>query len=269
MQITADSWFSIGKPHVVAGSPCEDYALSGEISGISTVLFAIVSDGCSGAYANTDIGARTWAHAAKRRLGDLISGSDLVEEVRTRNITDDISDLAATLLVLQANTQKTTVQMWGDGCVFAQTKDGKEFLWECEWNDEMPFYLQYLLNPSWMRSFRQAHKAKEFPFVVKKTTIKNEEIFKQEELLSIESAIKGWTLELPSENLSKIAIFSDGISKIDGFTTWEAAKEATNFKNTTGSFLKRRMIRFQQNCEKEGRTLKDDLSVASLVFLEE
>ena len=53
MQLFADSFFTIGYPHVNQGIPCQDYAVSGVMG---DVAYGIVSDGCSSSPA-TDIGS--------------------------------------------------------------------------------------------------------------------------------------------------------------------------------------------------------------------
>ena len=59
--LTADHYFTIGTTHARAGEPCEDYALSGTLK--DGRVYGIVTDGCSGANARTDLGARVLALA--------------------------------------------------------------------------------------------------------------------------------------------------------------------------------------------------------------
>jgi hypothetical protein len=72
--LTADHYFTIGTTHARAGEPCQDYALSGALK--DARVYGIVTDGCSGANARTDLGARVLALALESELQNTSSLED-------------------------------------------------------------------------------------------------------------------------------------------------------------------------------------------------
>ena len=72
--LTADHYFTIGTSHARAGEPCQDYALSGTLK--DARVYGIVTDGCSGANARTDLGARVLALAMEAELQHTTSLDD-------------------------------------------------------------------------------------------------------------------------------------------------------------------------------------------------
>ena len=80
MPITVSRFVSIGGLHTLAGELCEDYAIAMQRGGIA---IAAVADGCSGARADTDIGARVICHA----FAHVMDGHDASREGRHIDMT--------------------------------------------------------------------------------------------------------------------------------------------------------------------------------------
>ena len=62
-----------------------------------------------------------------------------------------------------------------------------------------------------------------------------------------------------------VAIFSDGVTQIDGIPWQDAVRDLMAFKSVEGDFVKRRMNRFLRDAEKIGRGPIDDIAMAAIV----
>jgi hypothetical protein len=118
-----DHYCTVGGMHVSQGTPCEDYALSGHLD--RDAVFGAVSDGCSGARANTDVGARTIAFAFARTIqsrqvpaGEWFRGGffdALRESFASSRITNSEDDHLATFVGFVAIPETASVFLMGDG----------------------------------------------------------------------------------------------------------------------------------------------------------
>src|SRR5262249_51760251 len=128
MRVSTDHFLSIGRRHRAEGSACEDYALSGGRGGSAV---AVVADGCSGAHANTDIGARSACAAfletalaglgdpnRMHALGETFSET-LLEAFRKKWITPNPTDYMTTVVGLTATDRAIEGIVFGDGCLIA------------------------------------------------------------------------------------------------------------------------------------------------------
>ena len=75
---------------------------------------------------------------------------------------------------------------------------------------------------------------------------------------------------LPSalQYIELIAVFSDGVSQVDGMTWKEVVLDFLAMKNTNGDFVKRRLIRGIRDMKTKGKGPIDDVS-AAMIYLEE
>lgn len=143
-----DHFFMIGKKHEEKGSPCEDYATSGNIS--TSHKYIILSDGCSGAKSRTDIGARLWTLALERSLLNMPSNSiyfsidfidDLLKEYTSKRVTNNIGDEYASLIALIASENHAQIWIMGDGGYALHLRNGNVILVEYKWEKISHFIL--------------------------------------------------------------------------------------------------------------------------------
>jgi hypothetical protein len=72
-----------------------------------------------------------------------------------------------------------------------------------------------------------------------------------------------WNYEATAD-ISDIALFSDGVTQVDGMDWRDVVAELLSFKSTEGDFVKRRMNRFLKDCQKHGKGPVDDISMACI-----
>ena len=269
----ADNWFTIGRPHVSAGSPCEDYALSGRIR---DTWFGCISDGCGGAYAHTDVGARSLAFAFQKALSNpLFAGlgsaflDDLSRTFDQTQISDDFHDNLATLVGWVATAETFQVMMLGDGVVAAKNKDGSLRSWTGTWVGNAPLYLTYLQNPDELRRYRDCfHQFCSAPFQVQTDDWDAQGVLFSStiETFSWDQIKTGWTMAVTRQDSPTVeawAVYSDGVLEVGKKSLGSILKETLAFKNTEGSFVKRRMIRAATQWHKDGLDFQDDFSMAA------
>jgi hypothetical protein len=61
-----------------------------------------------------------------------------------------------------------------------------------------------------------------------------------------------------------VAVFSDGVTQVDGMDWRDVVAELMNFKSIEGDFVKRRMNRFLKDCRAHGKGPIDDISMACI-----
>ena len=83
---------------------------------------------------------------------------------------------------------------------------------------------------------------------------------------TLSKGIRGAIINIPKDLLLKelefIAVFSDGVTQIDQVDWKDAVAMFMSFKNTTGEFAKRRMIRGITDAQKNNKGPIDDISYA-------
>lgn len=264
MNYHMDSYFAIGKQHANEGKPCQDYAIA-RVEGDTAI--AVVSDGCSTG-GMTDVGARIVAHSilseAKHQqsfdflclknrhslptqlmtprycIFDSASGLSLKEE-----------DLYSTSLLIRACEGSLKVHILGDGVVAHKFHDGSIWARRYEWDKGVPYYPVYepqkfvdqVCDGHWdllsctSQDFRYSPVSKEWSFL-------------EEKSLTAREGIQGFLPRLYHPDRSSlsfndefIAIFSDGVTQIKDVDWKDAVFQFLDFKNTTGQFVKRRMMK--------------------------
>ncbi len=155
LSFTVSRFVTIGGLHMLAGQLCEDYAIAAQPDDAAVVA---VADGCSGAQANTDIGARVICHA----FAHVTAGHDATREGRLRDdfdvvleatmlqfaFTEDLADYLATLVGVVATPERATAFLCGDGAIGVRFRDGRFELRTFAWRDDAPYYFMYRLEPS-------------------------------------------------------------------------------------------------------------------------
>jgi hypothetical protein len=290
--MNVDHFFAIGQQHVRSGAPCEDYALSNLMGeGAGAFAFAAISDGCGGAFADTDVGARAisfaFAEVARKYrdmdqslwFGPLFMEHLKLAFTRRFEMTERRQDYLATLGAVISSPEKSAVLLFGDGAYLVRYADGRQRITWLEWSGNAPFYLYYTLDPADMlrfsRGFAEEGETVEPPVATECWTDfrigadgKVEVLEEASRPLELESLMGGYirTFEPAAEKIEAIALFSDGILRVRDVPVHDAAAEFTAFKNFRGGFVKRRMTSALKDYAREDKVPQDDLSTACVWY---
>lgn len=290
-----DHFFTIGSAHQTEGTPCEDYALSGRLE--TGTVFGVVADGCSGAKANTDVGARAIAWAFKRALEQRADspgewfGPGFYELLKETFVSFQFAgaplDYLATLVGIAATPEQASILVHGDGAVVLRYADDRIRVIEFNWWDNTPFYLNYQVHPEWLDKFLRPYQNGVIePFSLRDTLwSRTEEGFKVDETtqtrFAIDDVLSGHVLNFrPAEQgIVAIAVLTDGLEQFslpataqtpasmqDMVPVVEVAGQALAYKNHEGAFVKRRMLRALKEYRKSGVVPRDDVGIATVWF---
>ncbi len=278
--MNVDHYFTIGSMHAVQGLPCEDYAGSGVWD--DRLYYGMVADGCSGARARTDIGARVISLAFTKTLktrqaltggwfqGDFLD--QLREAFKNSRLSDDPDDYFATMVGFAATAEQAEVFLMGDGAVAAHYKDDRLQLVEVNWYNNMPYYLNYSLAPEMDRHYWEHLAAAPAGILEQRTTIFRrmensiEILTSNSEHLDFDTAAKGLTFQFQGRDLKALAVMTDGITQINGVPAPEVASRLLAFKTRQGVFVKRRSLKALAEFHKNGQVARDDLALACVVW---
>lgn len=259
MRFHADNYFAIGAAHASAGLPCQDYAVcttSGENA------YAVVSDGCSTGD-RTDIGARVVALAA---IQAVLHGSGIFGEQQPyliRKAIDTLglcqSDLLATCLFCSAGTNGGYFYIIGDGVVAMKLTDGQIIMHRLDWNHNTPFYPAYRIDSRSEDAFFSKHGGPHAEALNIETVL--DDGSHSYTKTAMEGSI-GILFQFNTRDVEFAALFSDGVTQIDGVDWKDAVREFLNFKTLTGEFVKRRAMRALKDMRDRGRGPVDDFSMA-------
>lgn len=280
IELFTDHYFHIGNAHLGSGKPCQDYAISSIYNGAA---FAVVSDGCSTGR-HTDVGSRLVSlstlsairdHWITRRSIDVnYSPAEIAVEQRVvlasmRDALGLISDdMLATCVYAYITPSGGIVHVQGDGVVAVKYRDGRIVMRNFEWLDNMPYYSAYKNGSA--QSFIDAHggdlhgvRLKEEVWVsVSDSEYRSVDLVEH----SLSAGMRGITINIDADDIEEyiefIAVFSDGVTQIDGVRWHDAVGDFLAFKNTKGDFAKRRMIRGIKDAGKIGKGPFDDISYA-------
>ncbi len=276
---TTDDHYLIGSAHYREGKPCQDYALSG-IHG--DVAYAVISDGCSSGR-HTDIGSRfmglslTSAIVSRVDQGLPLLAVEIAEaqaaaltELRSPAVTHD--DLLATCVYAVLTKNGGFAHVRGDGVVALVWVDGSISLHRFDWQYNMPFYPIYLRDGG--RAFVAAHGGDEYaPAFLHEAWRYAPEIgykLMHQSMHNVAEGMDGVIVPIgPIERIRFAAVFSDGVTQVDGVDWKDAVRELLAFKTSSGVFAKRRMIRFVESARKSGEGPVDDLACAVVHVSEE
>jgi hypothetical protein len=273
-----DHYFQIGHAHYTAGKPCQDHALSRSSGSIAC---AIVSDGCSTG-GNTDVGSRVLTFGTLQAIRDhakasngslatakvsILSRQQQLIGVMRPVLGLDRGDMLATCIYAYFSQSGGMIQVYGDGVIAWKDRNGDIFMHRYEWADNAPFYpsyegldLQAFINHHGgdLEAVRlighSAFGSKESGYVEVDSTD-----------YTLQQGINGISMEISESLLEQIeflAVFSDGVTQIDGVDWKDAVGEFLAFKTSAGEFAKRRMIRGIRDMQCDGRGPIDDISYA-------
>jgi len=270
--LTADHYFTLGSSHARAGEPCQDYALSGTLK--DARVYGIVTDGCSGAKARTDLGARVLALAMESELQHTSALEDCftpasIQRIRKRLQSMPLGgsppDYLASVVAFCATSTTAKLFMAGDGAYATRHTSGTVQITEASWPDNAPYYLGYCLQPAVAAQFNASAAKCALRVQLSTHTAGTTSI----QDVPAQDFLQGWTTEIDLSGITALAVFSDGIGQISTLDALDAATACLAFKNYEGSFVKRRAMKALVQWEKSGHIPQDDFSIAALARVQE
>ncbi len=243
---------------------------------------AVVSDGCSGGR-HTDVGARLVGLSTVTALRDhwtmnqnidsAHTPADIALRVRMQQaqlytaLGLEGCDMLATQSYIYLSHSGGIVHVHGDGVISLMHTDGTIVMHNIAWHDNMPHYPAYTNADT--AQFIAAHggdvHAVRMHEDVWRRSPEGEFSCEEENAYTLAQGLQGKTLVITPEMLAQLSfvmIFSDGVGQIDGMNWRDAVALFCAFKNTTGAFAKRRMIRGIKETETFGRGPLDDMAYA-------
>ncbi|MFM8332536.1 MAG: hypothetical protein ACKN9T_12675, partial [Candidatus Methylumidiphilus sp.] len=154
----------------------------------------------------------------------------------------------------------------GDGVVTMQYRGGRVDLARYEWRHNAPLSLAYALDD--YAGFKAAHHdGPTNPLSAEYWHYQPSDGLQPQagKCFSIDDGILGISTDIPPESLSDleyVAVFTDGVSQIDGLDWKQAVLELLAFKTTAGEFAKRRLNRMVKDAQKTGKGPMDDIAYA-------
>ncbi len=267
MRISADHAFHIGSQHLRGGMPCQDYAMSG---GSESFAAAIVSDGCSSG-GKTDVGSRIIAHSTAIALTATPSleerGVDFNcrwADLRAKEaLCLRPDDMLATCAYVAVSGNAAMTRVIGDGVSAGVDRMGRLFMNRIDWAQNMPVYRAYEAADQY-QAFIAAHGGLNAKAVTQHIHVRSpvaDELIREN---TVGEAINGICVDCDPSNFQLLAVFSDGVTQVDGMDWRDVVAELMAFKSTEGDFVKRRMNRFLKDCLKHGKGPIDDISMACI-----
>jgi hypothetical protein len=267
MRITADHAFHIGSQHLRGGMPCQDYAMSGGGGGFGA---AIVSDGCSSG-GRTDVGARIIAHSTAIALAASTRLEERTIDFHCRS-TDlraqgalclKAEDMLATCAYVAVRGEIAMSRVIGDGVTAGLDRMGRLFMNRIDWARNMPVYRIYGIGDDY-RSFIAAHGGPDVPGLSQHVHVRSEVRDEMIRHTTVEEALHGVCVDVHPSTFKVLAVFSDGVTQVDGMDWRDVVAELMAFKSMEGDFVKRRMNRFLKDCLAHGKGPIDDISMAAI-----
>ena len=283
--VNTDSYYEIGSGHTF----CQDYVDNGvvEING-AKFYYSICCDGCSGSK-DSDVGARLIAKSFPRALRYALTDAEgreqyLAEYIkvclknRIMNFIEQMEcplwvfDATIAAIVYDEEKDKLYSFGWGDGKFLYKHKDGTADLVSIDYTSNAPYYLTYELS-----GFRAASYEESFGtdfatisrHIVSGDTVLHNKILDQNKARFYYEVTSN-----ASQTLVSASVFTDGIDtyhkKDDVDLTMPRSNlfnQLTQYKGTHGEFVKRRMMKVKQFCQKEGWQHFDDVGVGTISLL--
>ncbi|MEY9237673.1 hypothetical protein ABIF68_005913 [Bradyrhizobium japonicum] len=267
MRFTADHAFHIGSQHLRGGLPCQDYAIS---KTYPTFAGAVVSDGCSSG-GRTDVGARVVAHSTMISLLENPFLDERSIDLRSHQRDQrammalylEPEDMLATSLYVAIWGDKAMSRIVGYGVAAAVTRDGRLVMNRIEWAGNMPVYRAYERADDYQQ-FIAAHGGKTAQAYSQHVFSPGGDPVELVIPLTVEDGIVGSCIDHDVRGYSHIAVFSDGVTQVDGMDWRDVVTALMSFKSTGGAFVKRRMLRFLKDCQAHGKGPIDDIAMACI-----
>ncbi|MEO6749088.1 MAG: protein phosphatase 2C domain-containing protein [Casimicrobiaceae bacterium] len=281
-RLTVDTFSTIGRLHQTGGAISEDYAYAA-IAGEQWAIGA-VGDGCSGAIANTDLGARVMCHAFLRTVqeeatpgeigaGEAFAGK-LHENVINAAFTTDAQDYIATLVGFSATEERASLYVFGDGATAIKYRDGRIRLTTYTWVDGMPYYFIYRIEPQAIGRFHArfgdgaqfAVRAVTTDFVTDNGAIRV--LWSETTELRFADMQHGRVVHCSPirDRIEAIAVLTDGIDKFGDQANTEVVAKLLAFAGSAPQALRRNAVAVLAEELSRGAFPRDDLSVACVAF---
>lgn len=272
MRLYLGHHFVMGATHYV----CQDYALHGD----EPAPFIVVSDGCSSA-PDTDVGARLLCCMARKILyhnyrveepqtppldytdfgNKVVTTAEIITEAM--GVTPDV--LHATLMVACVKNNTVYVYIYGDGTILLLGHAGQVRYLDFQFNDNMPYYLNYWKNAELHTAYAQAHD-----------TANTLEIVSGEhgeaERRHFQSPLE---FKFSLEEYSAVALASDGCSQfLDTGTQVKlplstVAPRLLNFRTDRDAFVREHLHEVVEDYARLGVYVLDDLALGVIRVEEE
>lgn len=274
---SGDAFYRIGIQHGAEGMPCQDHAL---IYSDEDVFFAGVSDGCSSG-GKTDIGARivnmSTIQSIKKSMETehLYHTSVFVRRERCKMLQGASEllglsslDLLATSLYIYSTKSRTYVHVVGDGTVAIVFADGHMEVRRFTWDNNTPYYPAYDMHLKDQFILHHGGDVLGEQFVEEQWQCSSEGVWDLMSTLqhTIIHGMRGHVIDLSQfieqGQISCVAVFTDGVDLVDGFSWQEIIKRSLAFKQIKGAFVRRRMIKLCKEISVEHKGPMDDLSCA-------
>lgn len=264
-----DHFYTIGDSHVKQGGACEDFAMSGQYG--DDFFYAAVSDGCGGALANTDIGARATVCAFKA-TAQLFKDAEVTPAKFTREfdaqfqqrwISDNKHDNIATLVGVFHSVAQCKAVVYGDGAILARKKDGSATFWRMGW-EGVAYYPFCRIDSE--RAFLSQQEY-EYPFTVLKLEFAPEGqlLLASSQSYQVADVRDGFWLDFDKEDFLSVSVFSDGVQKVWGYPEEAVALALSKHQSFRGGFVKQLATTFLSAYRQTPDAyLGDDLAVATL-----
>lgn len=264
MRFTADHAFHIGSQHLRGGMPCQDYALSQTGPHFAA---AVVSDGCSSG-GRTDVGSRVVAHST---LTSIIENPHLDERwidghchERDRRAMMALclkpEDMLATSVYVAIWGDLAMSRIVGDGVTAAVLRDGRLVMNRVDWANNMPVYRAYG-RQDYYQQFVAAHGGLQALAFSQHVAGPDGEFSLPH---TVQDGLVGTCIDHDLQMFRFIAVFSDGVTQVDGMDWRDVVAQLMSFKSTEGAFVKRRMLRFLKDCQAHGKGPIDDIAMACI-----
>jgi len=280
--INSDSLFLIGSSHDV----CQDY-VSNKNCGIKS--YVVLADGCSGSR-DSDVGARVLVkthelYIPKMGIMDFNEYAKKADDIYTQIIEEtaanahalelDPMSLDATVMSIVSNKNGDfMVTSYGDGVVALGRRDGAIEVYSVAYKEGYPNYLSYRLNEERMERFKaKTDNHKEITLdIIEPGMPTNTSKYKSSAMLDIYLGSR--------EKYLWVAVMSDGVQSFTERVVTETAltheivpvrkvlEELLAFKNFQGTFVRRRVNRFMEVCQKNNWSHSDDFSMG-VIYLGE
>ncbi len=283
MALIVSRFVTIGGMHMLAGQLCEDYALATQPE--TGVAIVAVADGCSGAHADTDIGARVICHA----FAHTMAGHDATREGRLRDdfdavlestmlqfaFTQNLADYLATLVGVVATADRATAFICGDGAIGVRFRDGRFELRTFAWRDDAPYYFMYRVDPN-VRERMIARLQTDCPGAVC-TQVVEFTLGDDGACTVVERRAEAYTFgefehgrrfdfAPRRQEIEALAVFTDGIEKVGRLAAFEVVARLLARRNESEVTLCEHATSVLRELAEDGHIPFDDLAFACIEF---
>jgi hypothetical protein len=176
-------------------------------------------------------------------------------------------DMLATCGYIYLTQHGGFAHVQGDGVLALKYRNGEILMVRYEWADNTPFYPSY--GDGDLNKFVEAHGGNLDAERLSSTTMVQKQdgsyVQVDSKKYTLRQGLEGVVFNIHEKDLEQVefvAVFSDGVTQIDRVDWKEAVSAFLSFKNTTGDFAKRRMIRGVKDMQQTGKGPVDDISYA-------